>query len=435
MLLITFERLLDCNCCYYTENKKKKLDVFIMKRIKKIRLQLPMSSLSKGLFLLSFSVLIASNLLNTTPYRADLEYVLIPLLICLLFSIFIPRNVHYIGYAYVLIMAFFTLVSTALSDVVHLRTGDIKFYVFILAYLIISSVCLQKKDVTFVINAYAYISLAISCWLIATYLLGMNLSVQHRATLVVFGVSKDQNYTGAFFAPAAIIFFYKFLYSNRKIRSFGYMMIILLAIFFTGSRAALLTCILCIPLAFLYAGKSVGIGKKIVYTILVVIAGISAYILLGTSELFSRMTDMSGYTDNIRLIIWGHALKGFANSPIIGSGLYSASYYSQLYVRWVTHNSFIDIIVGQGLIGIILFLLTFGKIVKDAGHGNRAFIAVIMLSFLLPYFFINGYETLSFWLPMILVKIISDACRLYGKHEILFNDSVGEKHGLKYGFQ
>ena len=209
-----------------------------------IRTRISKNTLIKGLFLLSVALLITSNLINTTPYRADLEYVIIPVILCVCIALFLPKKLNNSIYACAVIMAVFTFISTVLSDVVHLRTGDIKFYIFIIAFIIISSVCLEKKDITFIINAYAYIVLIIACWLIITYVLGMNLSVQHRATLVVFGVEKDQNYTGAFFAPAASLFFYKFLYSNRKVQSMVCMLIMVVAVFITGSRAGLLTPIL-----------------------------------------------------------------------------------------------------------------------------------------------------------------------------------------------
>ena len=129
------------------------------------------------------------------------------------------------------------------------------------------------------------------------------------------------------------------------------------------------------------------------------------------------MTDSSGYTDNIRLLIWKYAMQGFFNKPVLGSGLYSATYYSQLYVRWVTHNSFVDILVGQGIIGVIFWIGIFAKFIM-VKKGNGMFVLNIIFVFMFPYFFLNGYETLSFWLPMILIKQISDCCKKHDFFEL-----------------
>ena len=188
------------------------------------------------------------------------------------------------------------------------------------------------------------------------------------------------------------------------------MLVVFLAVYLTGSRAALITCLLCIPFSLLFASK-ISHKKRIIYVVLVAVLAIILYQALASTDLFERMTDTEGYSDNIRLTIWGYALEGFYQYPILGGGLYSGSYFAQLQARWVTHNSFIDILVGQGLIGAILFVLIFGKMIFVKEKKNRLFIVAIMISFFLPYFFLNGYETLSFWLPMILCKFISDYCQ------------------------
>ena len=365
----------------------------------------------KPFFILSLWLLTASNILNTTEYRADLEYVLIPLAVCTAFAIFTKKRLWDISYLYILLMMFFAVVSTVVSPVNFLKPGHLKFYVFVVTYILISSVILDGKDIKKVLMFYKLFSLAVSLWIIVTYAMGTGVNLQYRAALVWEGVEKDQNYVGAFLVPGMVLFFYSFLYSKGRVLNLLGMLIVFVAVYLTGSRAALITCVFCIPLAMLFAGKNISRTRRVIYIIVLAAVAAAVYTMLSSTDLFERMTDVEGYSDNIRLTIWAYAMQGFYEHPILGDGLYAGSYYSQLHTRWVTHNSFIDILVGQGLVGTILFVLIFGKMIIVKQKKNRLFIVVLMVSFFLPYFFLNGYETLSFWLPMILCKFISDYCQ------------------------
>ena len=72
-----------------------------------------------------------------------------------------------------------------------------------------------------------------------------------------------------------------------------------------------------------------------------------------------------------------------------------------------THNLFIDILVGQGLVGILLLCLTLVNFIRVKKRDRQLMIIIVISSFA-PLFFINGFNTASFWAPMILCQILSN---------------------------
>ena len=147
----------------------------------------------KPFFVLSLWLLIASNILNTTEYRADLEYVVIPLVLCTALAVLMRKKLWDISYLYVLLMMFFAVVSTIVSPVAYLKTGHLKFFIFVLTYILISAVILDHKDIRSVLMFYKVFCLGLSLWIIIKYALGIDINLQYRATLIWAGVEKDQN--------------------------------------------------------------------------------------------------------------------------------------------------------------------------------------------------------------------------------------------------
>ena len=77
-----------------------------------LKLTITLKQLIRGLFLFSLLGLIASDIINKTAYRADLEYVYGPLVFCIVVSLFMKKEINYWGYFLIITMAFLTFIST-----------------------------------------------------------------------------------------------------------------------------------------------------------------------------------------------------------------------------------------------------------------------------------------------------------------------------------
>jgi len=153
------------------------------------------------------------------------------------------------------------------------------------------------------------------------------------------------------------------------------------------------------------------INKPLVI-ILLFAAVIILYAIVSQTAIFARTMNFENYANNSRFTIWEYAMNGFYANPIIGSGVEAGSYYSLLGTRWKTHSCFVDIITGQGLIGVALVGLMFVEYLR-VQRDNRVFMGCILLCFFLPLFSLNGYECATFWMPMMICRFLYVKSREY----------------------
>jgi O-antigen ligase len=299
--------------------------------------------------------------------------------------------------------------------------SGIAFYYHIYGYIEFNELMLRR-----ILRFYSLFVAAICLIMMISYLVGYNV-VDGRVSISFLGVRKDENYLAAFLCPGYVYLLYSFLFSKKQ-RAWILILAVLifLAIFLSGSRAALLTIsalsLLMILKIFFAKGRIV---RKIIILLLLVLAVVVGYSALQNTSLFTRMTSAGSYTDNIRLKIWGYAMKAYTSKPLFGSGIESGTYYVQLTLRWYTHSVFVDILTGQGLIGAALYLVLFIDLLRVKKE-NRMYMTVILLAFFVPMFFINGYESATFWLPLIICKAISDYCKSSNKSIMFYQDTVTE---------
>jgi O-antigen ligase len=119
-------------------------------------------------------------------------------------------------------------------------------------------------------------------------------------------------------------------------------------------------------------------------------------------------------SNDSRLALWDVALTVFKDHPFIGGGMAAASVVTRTVLGNDSHNVFIDILCNSGILGSIFFLLYFFNSSLKTLKINRSFIFSMAIVFLMPLFFINGFNTASFYLPLILMSQFSKYCRMQG---------------------
>ena len=129
------------------------------------------------------------------------------------------------------------------------------------------------------------------------------------------------------------------------------------------------------------------------------------------NPMFERLTQISEYGDDVRLKVWDAALRAFRENPFWGSGLNASNTYSLAETELVTHNNFLDILGDSGIVGTVLFMLLLLSMLKVKKH-NLLNMLALMVVFLFPMAFINGFQTVTFWFPMIFIahenRILND---------------------------
>lgn len=103
------------------------------------------------------------------------------------------------------------------------------------------------------------------------------------------------------------------------------------------------------------------------------------------------------YTLNSRTELWTKALGYIAQQPIVGNGYYSARYLLMRDFTWAghAHNSYIEILLTTGLIGLIVLGIYLASLVKTLiTSGNAlllgAFVYILIQGMLNPLLFTPG---------------------------------------------
>lgn len=138
------------------------------------------------------------------------------------------------------------------------------------------------------------------------------------------------------------------------------------AMLLTGTRGSLLSlAVVAVMVPATYARLS-RLQKGLFAVALLGLAACVAWLLPAyTSErLMSIGSELSQGTLTNRTLIWKAGLDVFREHPLIGvgSGAYGASVFSRLDVAYAAHNTFLSVLVEEGVVGAMIFLGMLGSL-------------------------------------------------------------------------
>ena len=380
----------------------------------------------RRLSLLSVGIifLIMFTLLNTSVYGASLSWVVIPCSVILFGAILKGKLMLHPHKLLLIVFWGIFLFSTLISNIVPLQRDLITFFVFCLVYFAATSKDYSVKEIRAFVNIYILVGLYGSANILLNW---VNRNYYNawfaRASFSFMGVYKDPNYTMAFIVPSFALLFLKWSNSTGRKRKYFMpgLLLGILSMIITGSRGAMLTTLLFL-IIYAFLPSNMKISKKIAIIIFIsgaITLGIVFFIKYLPRSALERILQSS---QDSRLDLWRVALRVFYENPIIGGGMNAANTISRSLTGTDSHNVYIDILCNSGFLGAITFVIFFILNCLKSTRANRVFIYSIGLSFMLPMLFINGFNTATFYMPLILLTIFSHYCSsIENRYQDIFN--------------
>ena len=238
------------------------------------------------------------------------------------------------------------------------------------------------------------------------------------------GAVIDKNFVGIFLMLGAICCWCFILNETSmkiKVKYVAMLLLIIVGLFFSASRAAVLFCGLACAITFFFYIKKLGKTRKevlkvaiyvfiapiILIVIIIVLekkmAGASANITWYWNRYF-----VNGFGDESvtgRFLWWKNAISLFVKRPIYGYGIGNINVSGNSSA--VTHNTYLDFLVDQGLIGFSLFLfLIWNSCKRIIKNKNYAYYGIIF-GILIGVFNLSATRSTFLWFALILLSALS----------------------------
>ncbi|MBS6722751.1 MAG: O-antigen ligase family protein [Clostridiales bacterium] len=354
-------------------------------------------------------LLVVFTVVNTSQYGASLSWVLIP---CFFISIGVLKK-RTVTRASLLIILFWGgfVCSTLFSEYVYIQRDIVTFAIFCIVYIIAVSYPYSVEQVKMINNIYIIVSSICSLNILYNWVSHNYYNEWfHRASFQFMGIYKDPNYVMAFIVPAMYLTFVRIM--NEKKKRYILIEILMLSNFITtGSRGAIICFLVSIFIMLLVKSK-MNLQQKIkVCTVIGIIIIIGSTILTRVLPVQAIERIVNSGSDS-RIDLWRSALEVFYKHPILGGGMGAASKESLRSVGNYSHNVYIDILVNGGMAGVIFFLIFFYYNCCRTQKKYASFMLGAIIAFMFPLFFINGFNSATFYFPLIILTIYSRLCRI-----------------------
>ncbi len=263
----------------------------------------------------------------------------------------------------------------SLTYSIHYETSIAIFVTLLLNFSLIilcETIPYSKRQITILKKALTIGGIVV----ITSSLFFADYSWDNRLTLTIAGETVDQNFLNGYIIFSFAFFMYRFFYENKhklwNIIVLGMLLVFTLA---TGSRGALLAEI-AVVLVLLFVCTPKGdkrrriiiMGATLVILVIVFYDPLLSLLPDGVAERFSidyiREEGTTG-----RLSIWKALVERFfsdsAFSVFFGHGVGTSGFYNMVDTH-AAHNMFLEVLIGTGLVGLVIFVCLIGFVVKRA---------------------------------------------------------------------
>ena len=358
-----------------------------------------------SLYDISVIYMLFAGLFSSSKYGVSFSWVTIPAIMLVGYTLFISHRLVLLrAHIFALFLYIVGVISTVMSPVVSVERDIFTNFFFTLLFVFVTGCTEASRKERIYIICYLLIGVTGSICIISNFFSGIYYnSWFQRSSLEFMGVSRDPNYVGAYLAPIAILSLVIRPFHGRRFEKIFIAVTLLAsyaALFILGSRGAIVSSVIPVALYMLLCIKTV--KGKITAVVLAVIS-----LMLGEFLMYEFLPEQAivrlfEFDENVRLELWGSAMSAFQNNPIIGQGYGASTYYSFSISGNDSHSMYIDILASLGILGMLSYL----ALVFCVAYGNKKIdtrVLLIGIALFLPQFFLNGFNTLSMWIPIFML--------------------------------
>ena len=219
----------------------------------------------------------------------------------------------------------------------------------------------------------------------------------------------DPNFLAAYLVAPAIIAYSKMLNKFKMIYLIAFL-VIFAGILYTSSRGATIGFVLgagIVTFDFFKGKKKI---RKIIILCMVLVIGFFIVEEYLPKTSLSRIVNVSSYQDTSnakRLLDWKYGVEAFLKKPFFGYGIQGEMSIIQrvIGVKYISHNTFIALLLQFGIVGFGIFLFCLFRIYKDIRKNTLA--KAVLVSTMFVSLLVSAEVAVFFWMPIMLVVIMS----------------------------
>jgi O-antigen ligase len=240
------------------------------------------------------------------------------------------------------------------------------------------------------------------------------------------------NAVGIIIGISFILCFNKF-YFYKKLKYLFYLLPMGSVIMLTGSRKALLFILISV-LLITYLNNKESIGKKVKFAFITILLLILSYYLvfevpliyqiLGKrmEKLWIFITENSTNEGSIntRSLMIKYGLELFKEKPILGYGIdnYRALFHIKFWEPRYSHNNYIELMVGLGIVGTIVYYFTnivvLRDLFKNVKENNGRYLSYPFITIIFSYLLLGTslvyYDSKHFSILLVIASTVYRAC-------------------------
>ena len=243
------------------------------------------------------------------------------------------------------------------------------------------------------------------------------------------GTRIDKNFSAGLMALQGELALLRFFESNKPVQKVKYIIlytIVLYGVFLSHSRASMLAilggsvlisydCFLKIR----YWNIRHVIKKVIVILSILVLFGFLVVPVIiqflteneSTRGFLSVYFDIERYFDKSnqsRLDIWYRALRMWTERPMFGHGIGAVHATNGVYGSAVAHDTYIDYLVDQGIVGFVAFLLILFQSFRKIFRGSKKRYRAIPITLVLLSIVVSATRSVMLWNFLVICRIIGN---------------------------